>query len=223
MGGKYRLGPRYPIPKYPVIVEPFAGGAGYSLRHSHLQVRLFEVYEPLVQMWDWLIHTSESEVRRIPLVEDINELPGWVPEGARVLVGFAFGENEVRPRLRLSAGCRKNLATGRKFKGWTEAIRNRVATQVDQIKHWKITQGDYRRAIQGPATYFVDPPYHKGGKNYVCSKIDYDVLGSWCLNLPGQTIVCEQTGAEWLPFEPLHTFKTTLSGTQTGEVVWING
>lgn len=32
-GGKWRDTPRLPAPKHPTIIEPFAGSAGYALRH----------------------------------------------------------------------------------------------------------------------------------------------------------------------------------------------
>jgi hypothetical protein len=75
----------------------------------------------------------------------------------------------------------------------------------------------------------VDPPYHKSGKMYVHSSkdLDFGILGRWCHRREGQVIVCEQEGAEWLPFQPLVSYQTSLSGktrkgTRIGEVVWLS-
>lgn len=50
--------------------------------------------------------------------------------------------------------------------------------------------------------------------------LDYPSLAEWCESRKGQTIVCENTKADWLPFIPLkemhgQKYKTT-------EAVWYN-
>jgi len=32
-GGKWRAAPRYPAPRHDLIIEPFAGAAGYAMRY----------------------------------------------------------------------------------------------------------------------------------------------------------------------------------------------
>ena len=32
--------------------------------------------------------------------------------------------------------------------------------------------------------------------------------------------LCEQAGADWLPFEPLGSFKTATKGRRSNEVIW---
>ena len=41
-GGKWRAAPRYPLPIHNVIVEPFAGAAGYSVRNHQKKIILIE-------------------------------------------------------------------------------------------------------------------------------------------------------------------------------------
>lgn len=63
-----------------------------------------------------------------------------------------------------------------------------------------------RTTIHGDATWFIDPPYRgRPGSHYRYGSklIDYTNLAAWCQMLPGQVIVCEQHGADWLPFERL--------------------
>ena len=45
------------------------------------------------------------------------------------------------------------------------------------------------------------------GDQYRCRDVDYEHLGDWCRSREGQVIVCEQQGADWLPFEALGNFK----------------
>jgi hypothetical protein len=78
---------------------------------------------------------------------------------------------------------------------------------------------------QGPATWFVDPPYEVAGRAYRFHDIDYAHLGDWCRSRSGQVIVCENAGANWLPFRPFRTIKG-LEGRRGGkksvEVIWTN-
>jgi hypothetical protein len=61
------------------------------------------------------------------------------------------------------------------------------------------------------------------GRAYKYHDIDYPALGEWCRSRSGQVIVCENAGAEWLPFQPFRTIKG-LEGRRGGkksvEVVW---
>lgn len=87
---------------------------------------------------------------------------------------------------------------------WGEAIRSRISEQVPLIKHWEVREGSYEELPDVAATWFVDPPYQRSGKIYPFGSklLDYPKLGLWCLGRKGQTVVCEQEGADWLPFRP---------------------
>lgn len=66
-GGKWRVGLRYPAPMYPTIIEPFAGGAGYSVRYSDRQVVLYDADPIIAGLWSYLIKVSPAEVLALPL------------------------------------------------------------------------------------------------------------------------------------------------------------
>lgn len=87
---------------------------------------------------------------------------------------------------------------------WGERVRERIAGQVDKIKHWALYETSYEHLPNFEATWFVDPPYEQMGKYYKhgASGIDFAHLGTWCRERQGQTIVCEAEGASWLPFKP---------------------
>lgn len=222
-GGKYRAAPKYAAPKYNLIIEPFAGAAGYSLRHFQHRVILIEKYPVIAEIWRWLIGVKGSEVRRIPTVTTVDDLPVWVPEGARSLIGFCMNSAVTSPRRSLSVGRIRLAQMGRKFEGWTEAQRERVASQVELIRHWKIVEGDYSCAPNVKATWFIDPPYNNEvGKYYICGpkSLNYENLGAWCRKRSGQVFVCENKGASWLPFKTFATFKAGVNGHGSKEVLW---
>lgn len=221
-GGKYRAAPRYPTPLHDTIIEPFAGAAGYSLRYPERRVILVEKYAVVAEMWRYLIRVPSAEIRAIPTgVTHIDELPSWVPSPARHLIGWWFNSATVVPCKQLSAGRRKLAAMGRKFEGWTEATRERIASQVSQIRHWQIIEGDYTIAPDIEATWFVDPPYNnRAGSYYVENDVDYETLGAWCRSRQGQVMVCENEGATWLPFKPFAVLKAGVNGRGSREVLW---
>jgi hypothetical protein len=223
-GGKYRAAPRYPVPAHRTIVEPFAGAAGYSHRYPHHNVVLVERYAVIAEMWRYLIRVSEDEIRAIPLnPRHVDELPSWVPVPARHLVGWWFNNATASPRKQLSAGRIKLSGMGRKLEGWTEATRDRVASQLSAIRHWRVIEGDYTEAPDVEATWFVDPPYNNAaGARYPHGPngIDYQALGAWCRSRRGQVLVCENEGASWLPFRPFATLKPGINGRGSREVLW---
>lgn len=221
-GGKWRAAKRYPVPT-DTIVEPFAGAAGYSLRYADRRVVLVEKYPVVAEIWRWLIGASRADVIAIPCVDHVDDLPARVPEGARALVGFCMNAATTAPRKSLSSGALRLREMGRHTQGWTDKRRAIVASQVEQIRHWRVIEGDYTQAPDIPATWFVDPPYdNRAGRYYVHHDIDYPALGDWCRTRRGQVIACENEGATWLPFKPFATFSRSVNGKGSREVIWTN-
>lgn len=221
-GGKWRAAPKYPEPSRNVIVEPFAGSAGYSTRHYRRDVILCDIDPVIAGVWRFLIAAHPNDIRQLPVkIEHVDEIQG--PIEAKHLVGFWLNVATTSPCSTPGRWLRDGTRPNSK---WGEAIRERIATQVPLIKHWKIIEASYDSLEKIDATWFVDPPYNnKAGRLYRHKPSDYLALGSWCRSLPGQVMVCEQQGADWLPFEFLGSFKS-LEGSRgkhtTNEVLWRN-
>lgn len=220
-GGKWRAAPRYPAPLGGEIVEPFAGAAGYSTRHAHLNVTLFDADPTIAGLWDYLIHVDSAEILALPDVVD--EVPASLPQEARWLIGFWLNKGAASPCKSPSAWMRSGI---RPNSYWCSAVRQRIASQVSSIRHWRVAQKSWAEIDVerfAGATWYVDPPYVKAGKHYKYSDVDYTALGAWCRRLPGQVMVCEAQGADWLPFESFREIKASPSsrgGKKSAEVLW---
>lgn len=216
-GGKYRISMMYEPPKYNTIIEPFAGGAGYSLRYYQQDVILYDKDEVIVDMWQYLISASRNDIMCLPVdFEHVDELN--VPSGAKTLIGFCLNTGSSRP-------CKTRSLWGHKYKDgcqfWGEKRRERISNQVEKIKHWKCTHvSNYSEIENTYATWFIDPPYQdKGyGYKYGSKDIDFNHLAEWCLSRSGQVTVCEQSGAEWLPFNNQRSVKSNHKTERSNEV-----
>lgn len=222
-GGKWRDAPRhYPPPAHGTIVEPFAGSAGYSLRYPNRNVILVERDEIIASIWRYLIKVREREILRIPDVSPYGSVDDLkCCQEARLLVGFWLNRGVERPRRTPSKWMREGERPG---SFWGPKVRDRIARQLTRIRHWRIVQGNYSSVgFRGAATWFVDPPYQNAGQHYHhgAASLDYSQLGDWCRRRRGQVIVCENEGADWLPFVSLAKVKTTRRGQRSGEVVWM--
>jgi hypothetical protein len=222
-GSKWRDAKRYPAPEHGIIIEPFAGSAGYSLWHAPRKVLLIDADPIIIGVWEYLIGVGEAEILALPDLPPGQSIDDFaLPQEARWLIGFWLNVGSASPKKTMSAWAKK--ATHQLV--WSERARQRIVGELDGIRHWKVRLGSYEgcpTAFEGAqrVTYFVDPPYVEKGRYYRVNHVDHAKLGAWCRELPGRAIVCEQQGADWLPFEPLATIKST-KGT-SAEAVWING
>lgn len=222
-GGKYRAAKLYRPPVFgrPVI-EPFAGGAGYSVYWGCRKVKLYDVDEAVCGVWDYLIRAKESEISALPDMRpggSAAELP--ITQEARWLIGFWCNVASAVPKPRLSAWACK--ATSQLM--WGERVRRRLVAQLHHIREWTIEQRSFAEIPDQWATWFIDPPYQgKPGRSYRHNVVDYAALAAYCQTRSGRVIVCENHGADWLPFA--HLAHTKAGGGSKGarrtshEVVW---
>ena len=224
-GGKWRAAPAYPPPQHRTLIEPFAGSAGYALRYPHLDVLLIDKSEAIAGVWEYLINVKSSEVLALPDVPPGERVPESLPQEAQWLIGLWVNQGAAAPRRTqtrwASRGDHHQMCM------WGRPARERIAKQVTSIRHWLVQWGEYNDAPDIEATWFVDPPYQTQGKQYPhgAKGIDFGALGEWCKSRRGQVMVCENTGAGWLPFRPFGKFKSNKSNStrpRSAEALWLN-
>lgn len=218
-GGKWRAANKYPQPIHGTIIEPFAGAAGYSLNYPNRNVELYEIDPIVFAIWDYLLKVSEREVLDLPSqVDHIDDIVA--PDEAKWLIGFWLNKGVVSPRKTPSKWARSGT---RPNSFWGPVIKERIASQLQGIRHWEIHNASYETAPNRKATWFVDPPYEQAGKLYRAKFTNYLALADWCQHREGQVIVCEQEGATWLPFQPLASIRSTpgkYGKNFSPEVIW---
>lgn len=242
-GSKYRSSVHYPAPKYDLIIEPFAGGAGYSLRHREHTVLLADLDEELIDLWQWLISAAPEEIAAIPT-------EGLVTGQDIRTLGLSPGQAQLMRRWQRTGHCSSwtvsNITTGesdwcaKHGKGqaggntgmWHYNTRDYLIGAVEEIRHWGAECCSYLDLpTDVEATWFVDPPYRGvkyGSYKHGLRGIDYQQLAAWCRSLPGQVIVCEQLGADWLPFRDccevsgMRGKMRGVAGAKSQEMIWTN-
>lgn len=210
-GSKSKIVKLYPAPKHDLIVEPFAGSARYSLMYWEKDIVLIDKYEPIVKLWHWLQIATEKDIDNLPRLKKGEKISDYnLSEGESLFLSFIVSEA---------------TATGRNM------VTTRASTKVDykikttkdilpKIKHWEIILGCYTEIKNTKATWFIDPPYQRGGEHYPCRNMDYKHLAEWSRERNGQVIVCENDGADWLNFTPLKTYWGGMK--RSTEVIWSN-
>lgn len=213
-GSKSKIANLYPKPKYGKIVEPFAGAANYSVINFENEVYLTDLNEDINDVWNFLINASEKDILSLPKFKlglDLRNLN--LSNGERKFCGFWANMGSNGPRNIVSKFAGENVQ-------YFETKKTEVAKNLHRIRHWKINRISYENLFDDfLATWFVDPPYIKGGELYKYNTIDYPKLAEWCKIRKGLTIVCENDTADWLNFESL----VEISGQckNTTEVVYI--
>ncbi len=211
-GRKKRIVKYYPEPQYDTIIEPFAGSAAYAMEYYDRNVILYEINNKIYSVWAYLQDASPKDILALPLLEKgqclNNEEFNYLSDAEKWTIGLYLNPGSSVPKK--SPG---------NFCDWDEKHRKLLSEELYKVKHWTIKNESYENALNMKATWFVDPPYSgNGGKYYVNNKIDYTSLGAWCIDRSGQVIVCENAGADWLPFENLVDLKGQKHNRK--EVMW---
>lgn len=214
-GSKHSFAKYYPRPLYDRIIEPFAGSARYSLRHFEHDIMLVDRYEVIVNIWRWLQQASEADILSLPILEpgeDLRDIK-TLDEPARDLLAFLTQiQSAHRTYIQAAGSARRDLPKRIRY----------IAKNLYKVRHWRVYCGDYHEISNQPATWFIDPPYQYGGEAYIegNKSLDYAELAAWCRSREGQSIVCENTRADWMDFKPMRRN----SGVKhiTTEALWSN-
>lgn len=219
-GSKWRVAKRYPKPECDTIIEPFAGSAGYSLRYPDRQVILIDKDERISETWRYLIGAHPEEIQSLPDVPDggtVYDLDLTIPQ--RYLIGWWLNKGGASPCATPSKWMREPRY---RSQFWGPRIRERIASHLKHIRHWKVMHAPFEEAPDIKATWFVDPPYEVAGKHYRESDVDRELLAGHCRHWQSQVIVCENEGADWLPFRPWRKIKANNATQVSREAIWTN-
>lgn len=213
-GSKARLAPTYQSPKYDLIVEPFAGAAGYSMywlqERSDLRCELIDCDPLVVEMWTHLFSMDPTELWHHP-----DPVQGERTDDITYLIATAGAFEWQTFAKHRSVKVTEWMA--RDFPGRKQICANTLARVRGRVD---VRVGDYTDAPDVAATWFIDPPYQLDGSWYDSGNaLDFPAIGEWAQTRRGQTIVCESQGATWMPFKP-HRANRTVIDTQSIEVVW---
>lgn len=205
-GRKARLAPAYPAPEHSHVIEPFAGSMAYTLHHEPPTALGLDVDAAVAATW--------------------NRLAGLSPCALLSYPEPALGERTHDRWQMLAAGSHGTtrassyLWTDRMSRDFAKQRRMAARHQPYVVGHVRYDCADYREAPDDEATWFIDPPYQHVRRGYARGNIDYGELAAWCLSRRGLVIVCEQQGADWLPFTPLRSIRGT-TNKATVEVCYV--
>lgn len=206
-GRKWKLAKEYPTPRYPTIIEPFAGSMAFSLYHKPQKAIGIEADPNVWKMWNNITGLTAEEIFNYsePVIGD-RVFDRWL-----LMASISHGTADTKSWLWTDRMTR-NLKSQKKFAAKNlEYAKNNIDYILDT----------YKNAPDMEATWFIDPPYQKKMKGYKRVDLFYPELAEFCLSRKGQVIVCEQLGADWLPFKELKEIKGT-NNKRTIEVVWYN-
>jgi hypothetical protein len=188
-------------------VEPFAGAAGYALRYRDRKVFLYDADPQVMTIWAMIVQNRKLDKRLprdLPVGADARELTR--DEDVLCLLRYSAGVASIKGQWKVSAWGSK---------AWP-LTRRRIVEEAPTVSHWRGECLSFERAPNRAATWYVDPPYSVCGVgNYTHSVVDYSAIADCVLNKwRGQRIVCEEDGANWLPFEKLVARRNSRNGVK---------
>jgi hypothetical protein len=221
-GAKYTVAKYAGGPRRDLVIEPFAGSAAYSTRYAPRRVALYDLSPDVCDLWHFLIHCSEADIRAIPDAFNSFDEVARLPRGAGLLVRFWVSKGRAEPSAVLSPWYHK-YRDSTDCKVWGPAVKTRIIAQKSSITDWTVDNLPYWKIPLREAHWHIDPPYNNAaGSRYPFSAVDYTALAGWCRALPGAVDVFENEGADWLPFQSLCRVETTRgkkSGVVSAEVI----
>jgi site-specific DNA-adenine methylase len=201
----------YPSPKFSKIIEPFAGSARYALKWFDRDILLVDKYPVIIKIWNYLQQATQKDIMSLPEPKYKESIKSYnLAEGELLLLSFL-----------VARGVANSQYIVQQFSD-IHAAKKSIASQLFKIRHWRFVLGSYEDIENQDATWFIDPPYQTGGEHYHENNknIDYSSLAVWCKSRQGQTIVCENTKATWLPFYSMRQMNGAYS--LTTEAIWSN-
>lgn len=202
-GSKSKIINYYPSPKYSKIIEPFAGSARYALKYFDRDILLVDKYDVIIKIWKYLQQCSPKDIIGLPTLSKGKSISDFnLSEDESLFLGMLAGVSSTQPRNKISYFASSKNGNKNIFKV--------IASHLFKIKHWEIKLGSFTEIENQNANAYV-----------MSNKlINFKELSDWCINRQGQTIVCENTKADWMNFNPIIKQKGSLNTTT--EAIWTN-
>ena len=93
-GTKKKIAKFYPAPNHDKIIEPFAGAAQYSLfgENWKKEVVLYDKYDVVVKIWEYLIGASEKDILSLPDMNFGDKIDDhdYLCDAEKYLIGFCI-------------------------------------------------------------------------------------------------------------------------------------
>jgi len=196
---------RYPAPLYPLIIEPFAGSACYSLHFHRHEVVLVDINPTIIDIWG-AVKSADETLYDLP--DDFECVPPNLDPGLQALIGHWVAHGNSTPRTKPTSWARRHPDG----LWWGPKVKTRLIAQAPHLRHWHACTASYRSLPNVEATWFIDPPYQCQPNSYACPPVDYEDLADFVRSRRGQVIVCEGGHADWLPFVPIAPGRKKTSG-----------
>lgn len=229
-GSKHTTAGYYPPPQYGTVIEPFGGSAGYGMHHllrgAIDRLVVVEKDARVAALWRRLLAMTVDEAKALPIPEAGDETNDFFIMTTATSNGVAVS---------------KRMTVTKRMPKLVKSQRDRVVAAIPIIAgKIEVIEGAYDLApTSEAATWFVDPPYQPHpdketsaktacpqGQGYAkscrASDLDFTALAAWCRALPGQVLVVEQNGADWLPFMPLLAKVHDSQNRRKQEMLWTN-
>ena len=210
----------YPAPIGDSVTEACAGALGYSTYYGVTHVEAWDVDPIIVGVWNFLCRATADEINALPDMAAVGDhVDNYaIPQEAKWLIGFWLNRGSASPKKSRTA---YSARTDRAQLNWGVKAKERIVSQLPALEHWKVRLGSYDNAPDVETTWFIDPPYQDKGRYYRFPLTDFGNLARWTLSRRGLVLVCEGAGADWLPFVPLGSFKSTKGRSE--EMAFISG
>lgn len=213
-GSKSKFIDYYPPPVHNTVIEPFAGSARYACRYFDRDVWINDLDPRIYGIWKWIQNATRDDVRNLPELQRGESTKSLeLPDAVRDLLGFAVAHGNAQPTYTVTEWAAR---------GSIRNLKHNLLQIVGQIDHWRITNKSYSELDNVTASWYIDPPYQHMGNYYKCgpSGINFAELGKWCQSRKGQVMVCEGTGADWLPFKPMIRRRRVRRKDLYEELIW---
>ena len=111
-------------------------------------VKLFDLNERVCGVWDYLIKAKFNDIMQLPEVfDDVRDLK--INQEAKWLIGYWCNKGSCEPRNKPSTWMKSGV---RPNSQWGTAIKTRIATQLENIRHWTCEQKSYEHIENVDAT-----------------------------------------------------------------------